>query len=143
MRTEPFPSEAVLVDMLCDVLGSSSMPWGPLDLTREFGYMRGRTDVVAVSGRVVIAFEAKLTRWRDALHQAYRNRCFAHQSYVVLPEDKVRVAVENRLEFARRGIGLCGITDGEVVVHVPACHEDPVQPWLSEAALTLASGVDS
>jgi hypothetical protein len=45
----------------------------------EFDYSRGRTDVVALrDGEHVIAFEAKLKDWRTALHQAYRNTCFAH-----------------------------------------------------------------
>jgi len=34
----------------------------------------------------LIAVEAKLKDWKYALHQAYRNTCFARQSFVLLPK---------------------------------------------------------
>jgi len=87
--------ERELVDDLCFAI-SSGVPWGTLKLAREFGYGRGRADLIAVDpyGRV-IAFEAKIAAWREALHQAYRNTCFADYSYVVLPKKSARTAARH------------------------------------------------
>ncbi len=82
-----FANEKMLVDRLLSLLQSQSTFCGPVRVTPEFFYSRGRTDVVAVAeDENLITFEAKLTDWRTALHQAYRNTCFAHASYVVLPK---------------------------------------------------------
>jgi len=60
----------------------------------------------------IVALELKLTRISDVMHQAISNLEFADESYVGLPMktaqrlDKGR----KRLEFARKGIGLVGIS---------------------------------
>lgn len=60
----------------------------------------------------IVALELKLTRISDVMHQAISNLQFADESYVGLPMktaqrlDKGR----KRLEFARKGIGLVGIS---------------------------------
>jgi hypothetical protein len=102
----PYSTECELVDHCVARLGEVGSPWGSLDLVREFFYHRGRVDVagVAADGHVV-AFEAKLTRWRDALQQAYRNTCFAHSSYVWLPWDIAQVAFRYTDQFERRRVG--------------------------------------
>ncbi|HUU17528.1 MAG TPA: hypothetical protein VMW72_10285 [Sedimentisphaerales bacterium] len=129
-RTEDF-----LVEDFCSILESEKSPWGTLEFVREFPYGRGRTDVVAVDleGRV-LAFEVKLERWTDAMHQAYRNTCFAHLSYVVLPESTINRAQRYVWEFARRCVGMCYVKDSSVVVSLPATWQNPVQPWLSRTA---------
>src|SRR2546427_5324293 len=43
-----------------------------------------------------ISFEAKLKDWRYALDQAYRNTCFAHKSYVVVPEATALTALDRK-----------------------------------------------
>ncbi len=116
-------------------LHAGSAPWDVQSTAREFDYQRGRTDVVAVSqGGQVVSFEAKLDRWKDAMHQAYRNTCFSHLSYVLLPESVALRAKESFDEFDRRGVGICTVQGEEVVViHEPEPVE-PLQPWLSERA---------
>lgn len=107
----------------------------------EFDYQRGRADVVAISadGRV-LAFEAKLRAWREALHQAYRNLCFAELSYVVLPATTAARAVEHLGEFRARGVGLCCmLADGILVLHPAQLQASPLQPWLRERASAFAS----
>ena len=134
-RQEGYPSENLLVKELCCALESDKSPWGKLEIIREFSYGRGRTDVVAVDSEGdVIAFEAKLKKWTCAMHQAYRNTCFAHHSYVVLPEPTVRRAQRGLYEFARRCIGICHIKGDTVVISLPAVRQTPIQPWLSQAA---------
>jgi hypothetical protein len=131
-----FDSEGALVDKFLTCLRTVS-PWGKVMAGVEFFYQRGRTDVVAVDddGRV-IAFEAKLLKWREALQQAYRNTCFAHRSYVVLPRHTAMLAHRYSAEFALRGIGICYIWQEGVIVLQEADETDPLQPWLSRQAIS-------
>jgi hypothetical protein len=80
-------TERNLVRQFVRGLRDVSCPWGKVGVSSEFDYSRGRADLVvaAEDGNHLIAFEAKLQKWRDALQQAYRNLCFADSSYVILP----------------------------------------------------------
>jgi hypothetical protein len=121
-------------------LRSSRSPWGKVQVAREFSYQRGRADVLALQdkGDHLIAFEAKLIRWRDALHQAYRNTCFAHTSFVLLPRRTAMIAERYEAEFRRRNIGLCYLEKDEVVVvHSPET-QTPIEPWLLDQARAAA-----
>ena len=71
-----YDSESDLVQDFVRFLGGrrGASEWRADAVAQEFFYSRGRTNVIASSGGQLLAFEAKLTRWRDALHQAYRNR---------------------------------------------------------------------
>jgi hypothetical protein len=136
-----YPSEDVFAKEFCSFLESNESPWGQVNVVREFNYSRGRTDVVAVDqNNNVFAFELKLKKWSQAMQQAYRNTCFAHSSFVVLPESTARLAHRYCRDFTRRSIGLCSITDGEVFVLVPAVHQEPIQPWLSNIAISKSGG---
>lgn len=129
--------EVELVQDLVRCLATRRSVWGRVVTTQEFDFNSGRTDVLALDrfGELV-AFEAKLTRWRDALHQAYRNQAFAHRCYVVLPPTAARLAGSHAREFERRGVGLCSVISPTCVdVIVPAKRELPLQPWLSEIAV--------
>jgi hypothetical protein len=69
-----FPSEKKLVDRFVSLLETDQTPWGKVACSREFDYSRGRADIVAViSPNMLVAVEAKLGNWKEALHQAYRN----------------------------------------------------------------------
>ena len=134
-----YKCEQELVDHFLEVIDADQSPWGPLVLVPEFFYHRGRVDVVGVSptGRV-IAFEAKLTRWREALQQAYRNTCFAHMSYVLLPRATARIAQQYSIKFDRRRVGLCSLGDGNLIVVHDSPTSEPIQPWLTEEACARA-----
>ena len=54
----------------------------------------------------IIAVEAKLQRWRDALAQAVAYRGFADRSYVVLDGARLRSIAALRAPFREHGIGL-------------------------------------
>lgn len=54
----------------------------------------------------VIAVEFKLSRWRRALNQAFRNRNFANESYVILDQNYSKRAVENVSAFKKANVGL-------------------------------------
>lgn len=136
-----FANEKMLVDRLLSLLQSQATFCGPVHVTPEFFYSRGRTDVVAVDqDATLIAFEAKLTDWKTALHQAYRNTCFAHSSYVVLPKKTALAAVQFVGEFEKRGVGLCYVDESALVVLRASSHNEPIEPWLAYDAVSLALG---
>ena len=140
VREADFGSERELVAQLVEALVADGAPWGYLRVTSEFFYGRGRVDVVgACEEKKVIAFEAKLTRWREALHQAYRNTCLAHRSYVVLPASVAARALSSKPEFQKLGVGLCTLIDGRVVILLDVPSSDPIQPWLALLAAESAS----
>ena len=90
--------------------------------------------VAVAEDGAIIAFEAKLRKWRQALHQAYRNLCFAHRSYVVLPEKTALIAARYEEEFLTRGVGLCYVNDDELVILREAIANEPLQPRISDRA---------
>ena len=107
-------------------------------MASEFNYVEGKVDLIAKdSDGDLIAFEAKLFRWRDALHQAYRNSSFTHYSYVVMPEAALEKVIGHIDEFHRRGVGLCFFGLSGLTVWVPATRRNPIQPWLTNTALRL------
>lgn len=131
--------EQALVEAFTGQLSNLEVsPWGPLQFATEFSYLRGRTDVIAMNGLgEIIAFEAKLRKWREALHQAYRNTCFAHFSYIVVPEKVAMKAIRHFAEFSRRSVGLCYPSTHGIVVLLEPPKLSPLQNWLSEQAAHL------
>lgn len=133
-----FSTEQELVDSFLEQLINGS-PWNTSKFGTEFNYMRGKTDIIAISPfNEVIAIEAKLSKWRGALQQAYRNRCFANQSYVLLPFETAQIAYRHEYEFDRRGVGICCIQDENITILKEAIIDEPIQPWLNQIALQYA-----
>jgi hypothetical protein len=131
-----FASEHRLVDAFLGLLVANRTPWKEVRFTREFDYARGRTDVVAVANTdTLIAFEAKLNNWKSALQQAYRNTCFAHRSFVLLPKAIAFTALGFIGEFEKRGVGLCYIDGPNLVVLQDSPHTAPLEPWLASEAI--------
>jgi hypothetical protein len=130
-----FENEKALVDTFVINLSGSESPWGEVQIGLEFNYQRGRTDIVACTADAfVLAFEAKLADWRTALQQAYRNRCFAHRSYVLLPREVAIRAHQYSAEFDKRQVGICYLEGSEVVLLLDCNESEPLQPWLLEQA---------
>jgi hypothetical protein len=140
-----FASEREMVAVVLSLMSSGGTPWITRGTATEFDYTSGRTDVIALLGDddLVLALEAKLTKWRKALQQAYRNTCFAHCSLVLLPPAAARRAVVHRVEFERRKIGL-GVVDrhGIQVLIAPAA-VDPLLPQLTTQARALLRSGES
>jgi hypothetical protein len=132
-------SEAGMVMLFVELLRSGTSPWGGVGVLQEFCYLRGRTDVVVTTIDSIIAFEAKLKDWRRALDQAYRNTCFAEQSFVLLPSNRAKAAMRHIGEFEERGIGLCCIEEsGLQILHTPN-PRTPLEPWLSQRVRGLVT----
>jgi hypothetical protein len=140
-----YTQESALVDEFVSVLPTSSFAEsGKLRIAKEFNYNRGRTDVIILTDKGdVIAFEAKLEKWREALHQAYRNTCFAHYSYVLLPKNVAEKAVQYEAEFRDRCVGLCYLAEGELIIAREANKNLPLQQWLLNKAVEVLGGDDT
>lgn len=138
-----YSQEYALVDDFVAQLPSSPFAQGgSIVISTEFDYSRGRADIIAMTDEhEIIAFEAKLKNWREALHQAYRNTCFAHYSYVILPEKIALRAVQFEMEFYERCVGICYIEDGEIIVVYEARKTTPVQNWLVIRAQKTLAGL--
>jgi hypothetical protein len=136
-----FRYEVDLVAAAIEVLAAGLHSWGVLDVGLEFDYRCGRTDIVAVSADgAVIAIEAKLRDWREALHQAYRNTSFAAESYVLMPALAAQRAIAHSDEFDRRGVGLCVVSSKRLEVLHPARRQlNPVLQALNRRAADFAS----
>jgi len=124
----------------------SELP-NPFDINRmafEFNYLSGKTDIVGETNQgELIAFEAKLNKWRVALNQAYRNSSFANYSYVILPMLSSRKALKEEHEFVRRGVGLCSIDQSGILIEIEAPWKKPIQPWLTNSALKHINGEEN
>lgn len=86
-----------------------------LDALEESGLVtvsRGRIAPVRPwwGTRNVIAIEAKLYKWRDALDQAVRYLAYADESYVALPEACTPRAVSELHLFEAAGVGLLSVS---------------------------------
>lgn len=130
--------EADLMNDFKEMLANGQTPFGQfVTLGDEFYFVTGRTDLLAVdSGGDLFAFEGKLSRWRTALHQAYRNLSYVKYSYVVLPEKSANLAAKYSRDFESHGIGLCSVGGDGIRCLIPAKPEkEPLFPWLQERAL--------
>lgn len=135
VRSLTFASERHFVESFLRAVARNS-PWGRLSIAREFDYLRGRPDLVALTrGGELLAFEAKLDRWRKALNQAYRNTCFSHRSYVLIPPNVADRALRYSAEFARRGVGICTPRGKRVTVILESPRRIPIEPWLADVAM--------
>jgi hypothetical protein len=135
-RSPMFQLESQLVRELESLLIRSENPFAQLALGFEFNYVEGRVDVIGANDDDdLFSFEAKLKRWKTAVHQAYRNTSFSHYSYVVLPADAAHHAVKRRHEFERRGVGLCAVDQNGLTIHIPAARKQPLRPWLTDNAI--------
>jgi len=133
-----FASEKALSQGFDEAVAGGDTPFNPRFVAHEFDYREGRTDVIASDHYGdLFAFEMKLEKWRDALHQAYRNTSFAHFSYVVLPCKAADKAMQWRHEFVRRGVGLCSVNDEGVKVEIEAKRLKPLRPWLTQSAINF------
>lgn len=114
---------------------------GPLDRLRDWGLIEtSRSGAVSLAGAWhrqgrIIALEAKLSRWRDALSQAARYRRYADESYVVLPGDRADVALRHRDLFVDRGVGLLVATPGALACRIKARASDE-HDWRREFVLS-------
>lgn len=87
----------------------------------------------------IIAVEAKLSDWPRALVQAYRNRQFADESWVVLDHRFHGPALAQVERFQRSGVGLASIAmTGGLYIHCAATSSPAIsvtKRWHAQAEL--------
>lgn len=87
----------------------------------------------------IIAVEAKLSDWSRALVQAYRNRQFADESWVVVDHQFHKAAFAQLDRFTRSGVGLASVdVIGNLYIHHLAPSAPAISPtkrWHAQAAL--------
>lgn len=130
-----FVTELDLVDRLAGMVAAGAIEWLQSSLVREFDYSSGRTDLLTLTvSDQVVAFEAKLTNWRKAMDQAWRNTSFADKVFVVLPRECARPAIQHQLAFEEVGVGLCLFDEEGIEVAIHSGDHTPVLPWLHRKA---------
>lgn len=138
MEMDVYSLEADLMKDFQQHLVAPGSPFKIESYAQEFYYMNGRVDVVAVDSRDrLIAFEGKLSRWRHALNQAYRNSAFVDWSYVVLPIKAAETALNSESEFSRRGVGLVAVSKEGIKILLTPQPGKRLQPWISDKALVF------
>ncbi|GGC97987.1 hypothetical protein GCM10011396_51890 [Undibacterium terreum] len=137
-----------------ELLKVGESPWGNVETTTEWDYRNGITDVLVRTNQGhLVAFEAKLTDWRRATHQAYKNTTFTRSAYVVMPPSAAQRASTHPEIFQRYRIGLCSIDNNgvKIVIEAPDLEDEPLIPWMhrkahlffdeaAECGLTIANG---
>ncbi len=132
----PYQSEAAFVRSFVGLLRAAPSPFEHVGYAREFSNgTSSRPDIIIVtqSGEV-IAIEAKLTRWRDAMGQAYRNTFFSDRSFVLLPPSIARRAAQNVAELHAHGIGVCTMVDNAIEIVSEAPLAQPYNIYRRELA---------
>jgi hypothetical protein len=128
--------ENLVLEFITSLEQASPNEWGSLKVATEFPHLSGRADILAITeDNKVLAFEAKLSKWRKALNQAYRNTSYANYSYIVVPETIAKRAALQQIEFRRHHVGICYINNGRIEIELKAPNCIPLQPWLTERAV--------
>lgn len=79
----------------------------------------------------IIAFEAKLERWRDALAQAVNYQRFSDESYVILPSAAATQALASKGDFIECGVGLIAF-DGVKARKLLEASKSMLHDWARE-----------
>lgn len=135
-KTGQFCSESELVAQFVPI-AQNSKEFRFNKTTLEWSHSSGSVDVLGFcenSGEL-FAIEAKLTNWRKALLQAYRNTSYAHRAYVLLPKEYAHRAEKRKEEFSELGIGLCSFDGKTIKIIFRAKKQKPILRWLREKAI--------
>ncbi len=76
--------------------------------------------------RCTFAFEAKLSKWKKAIAQAYRYKAFADTSWVILDSDYIKPALTHIDDFKVANIGLVSLdSNNRIKIHYKPRRENP------------------
>ncbi|MDQ2073530.1 hypothetical protein RBH20_13405 [Haloarcula sp. H-GB4] len=90
------------------------------------------------------SIELKLSKWKEALRQAFRGKGFSEYQCVVMDAEYVDRALNNKHRFEEHGIGLMSLTeDGHYEIHLKPERSNPyslINKWrLNERIIVEAS----
>ena len=138
---QTFATEACLVEGFLGKLQAGRTKFGVVQAATEWDHRAGFVDVLARDSEgSLLAFEAKLSDWRRAFLQAYRNTAYANRAYVLLPQTTVHRALRDREEFEFRGIGLCSFDGKQLHVLIEAAEHDALLAWVRTRAHDFFDG---
>ena len=126
-RTMTYNTEA---DLVAELRSNVPAIWGDdaISLTEVWCHDQAHMDILVWTPTTLIAIEAKLTDWGQALAQAYLHRWCVDYSYVALP---TKAVTEKRLTEARRfGIGVVAVDSTRADIRQKAARNRPAkQIW--------------
>jgi len=76
------------------------------------------------SNENIIAIEAKVRDWKSGVRQALRYKEYADYSYLAIYEDNIAGCLENIEVFKKLGVGLIGVSDNGISIHLEAALSD-------------------
>ncbi len=115
---------------------------------KECKNLWGRPDYVVYNKEEaqinIVSFELKLCNWKRASMQAFKYKSFSHTVFVVLPENKIKVAKNNIGYFKQYNIGLAvfGKSDLFHVINEPN-HSNPFSESLSEKLINRINAIEA
>lgn len=89
----------------------------------------------------IIAFEAKISRWKMALEQAIRYLRYADASFVALPDDRAEPALRARDAFEKAGVGLI-VVGGNSLTQIVGATPSNTHDWQREFVYSRLARVD-
>lgn len=76
------------------------------------------------SSENIVAIEAKVRDWKSGIRQALRYKEYADYSYLAIYEDNIASCLKNIEIFKNLGIGLIGVSDNGISIHLEATLSD-------------------
>lgn len=76
----------------------------------------------------IIAIEAKVKDWKSGVRQAMRYKEYADFSYLAIYESHIKGCLSNITIFEQLGIGLIGVSDEGVILHLEAKKSEVTNP---------------
>jgi DNA-binding MarR family transcriptional regulator len=109
----------------------------------HLGFLKRRGDEFTAAKRIgrrvrIIAVEAKLTRWKEALVQAEECRRFANEAYIAMPQGIVRNNLAVVQACASSGVGIIAVDEHGPSVLLDA---ERSQPQSAEWIRVMSSAV--
>jgi hypothetical protein len=114
------------------ILAGRLADWG-LVRPRDRGMVKAQASWVTASE--IVAIEAKLTRWREALAQAVAYRRYADRAFVLLPQASAMTAILHKDAFRSAGVGLISYDSSELQCLI-GCRRTRLHTWHREYALS-------
>jgi hypothetical protein len=89
-------------------------------VTLNEGYYHSTFNFNDISAQKVVAIEAKVRDWKSGIKQAMRYQEYADYSYLAIYESHIDSCLANKELFEKLGLGLIGVSDGGITIHVRA-----------------------
>ena len=86
--------------------------------------LRANYSLKTASTENIVAIEAKVKDWKSGIRQAMRYKEYADFSYLAIYESHISSCLNNISVFEKLGIGLIGVSDTGLTVHLEAKRSD-------------------